>query len=537
MKNRRHLISVCSAAGALALSTLSFLGASLPAAASSSSSKVLTVGTFQGHKGQYTTIQAAVNAAKSGDWVLVGPGVYKESADLQNLPTTTEHGGFGGVLVTTAGIHIRGMNRTSTVIDGTKAGAPKCSSNPNDQQFGAVQDGAALGRNGIVVYKANNVSIDNLTVCNFLGGAGIAGNQIWWNGGAETAGIGLKGYEGSYLTATSTYFGEEKTAATYGIFSSQSQGNGAKWSNIYGSNFNDAGMYIGACLQLCDVTVDKAWMEYSALGYSGTNSGGAIVIKNSLFDKNKDGFDTNTQINGDPPAPQNGACPNNGTSPITHTHSCWVVMNNVFRDNNNPNVPQAGNAAAGPTGTGMTLSGGKNDTVMNNVFSKNGAWGILFIPFPDSGTPDVNQTCAGTGGVETPGFGCVYDPVNNKLSNNTFSKNGFFHNPSNSDFGQVALNPNEKSNCFIKNKAPNGTSPVNLAKQFPTCGVNRAEPAVPPTLLAQVLCDTGFGSCPAGSTYPVSTGVVMHPLPKLKTMPNPCVNVPNNAWCKNGAAV
>ncbi len=107
MKNRRHLISVCSAAGALALSTLSFLGASLPAAASSSSSKVLTVGTFQGHKGQYTTIQAAVNAAKSGDWVLVGPGVYKESADLQNLPTTTEHGGFGGVLVTTAGIHIR----------------------------------------------------------------------------------------------------------------------------------------------------------------------------------------------------------------------------------------------------------------------------------------------------------------------------------------------------------------------------------------------------------------------------------------------
>ena len=51
------------------------------------------------------------------------------------------------------------------------------------------------------------------------------------------------------------------------------------------------------------------------------------------------------------------------------------------------------------------------------------------------------------------------------------------------------------------------------------------------------LCDTGFGSCPAGSTYPVSTGVVMHPLPKLKTMPNPCVNVPNNAWCKNGSAV
>ena len=39
-------------------------------------------------------------------------------------------------------------------------------------------------------------------------------------------------------------------------------------------------------------------------------------------------------------------------------------MDSVFKDNNNPNTPKAGNAAQGPTGTGMTISGGKNDTVM-----------------------------------------------------------------------------------------------------------------------------------------------------------------------------
>ena len=137
------------------------------------------------------------------------------------------------------------------------------------------------------------------------------------------ANIGLHGYTGSYLTATSTYFGTRTTAAQYGIFSSDSAGP-ATWNQTYASNFNDSGMYVGACQQVCGITISHAWMEYNALGYSGTNSGGALVFENSQFDNNKDGFDTNTQIAGDPPAPQNGACPNGGTSPITHTHSCWV---------------------------------------------------------------------------------------------------------------------------------------------------------------------------------------------------------------------
>ncbi|HEY5110614.1 MAG TPA: hypothetical protein VII96_13485, partial [Acidimicrobiales bacterium] len=64
------------------------MGAGLLAACSSSSSsssttaapsgKVLLVGTFHGHAGQYTSIQSAVNAAKPGDWVLVAPGDYHE---------------------------------------------------------------------------------------------------------------------------------------------------------------------------------------------------------------------------------------------------------------------------------------------------------------------------------------------------------------------------------------------------------------------------------------------------------------------------
>jgi len=505
----------------------------------SGSGTVLLVGTFNGHAGKYKTIQSAVDAAKSGDWILVAPGDYHETADESGVKTDPAHGDMGGVMISTSGIHLRGMNRSTVVVDGTKNGATgACSSDPTAQNLGTSgSDGKTVGRNGIVVWKADNVSIDNLTACNFLAGSGDSGNEIWWNGGADSAKIGLHGYSGSYLSTTSSYYGDEKSAAQYGIFSSDAAGP-AVWNQTYASNFNDSGMYVGACQRVCGITINHAWMEYSALGYSGTNSGGAIVVENSQFDNNKDGFDTNTQINGDPPAPQNGACPHNGTSPITHTHSCWVFMHNNVHDNNNPNVPQAGTASQGPTGTGMTLSGGRNDTVMDNTFANNNAWGFLMVPYPDSNTPEYNQSCTGTGGVESGAFGCVYDPMNNALLHNTFSHNGSFGNPSNGDYGQITLTGGQPSNCYVGNTAPSGSTPANLEQLQPVCGKTTTAGNTGGPLLAQVLCDTGGGPCAADAVYPATTGVVMQPLPKgIPTMPNPCAGVPSNAWCSGGKPI
>jgi hypothetical protein len=150
----------------------------------------------------------------------------------------------------------------------------------------------------------------------------------------------------------------------------------------------------------------------------------------------------------------------------------------------------------------------------------------------------MNQSCSGTGGVETPGFGCVYDPMNNTLKNNTFINNGFFGNPTNGDVGQLVLNANKPANCFTGNHATTYV-PANLPTAYPTCGVNRSGADAPAELLAQVLCDTGFGSCPAGSSYPKTTGVIMHPLPvaQLKSMQNPCAGSPDNRWCKGGSPI
>ena len=102
----------------------------------------------------------------------------------------------------------------------------------------------------------------------------------------------------------------------------------------------------------------------------------------------------------------------------------------------------------------MTISGGRFDTVMDNTVTNNGAWGILFVPYAQEGKPSLHQTCAGAGGHEVPGFGCVLDPEGDALLDNTFSHNGYFGNPSNSDFGQITLFGGEPQNCFRRQRRP-----------------------------------------------------------------------------------
>ena len=538
-------LRIASGAGVGALLASLLSAVSAPTGAGASSGHVLLVGTFHGQRGQYQSIQAAVNAAQPGDTILIAPGDYHPDTDLLHPPTArqAELGDFGGLLITTPDLTIRGMNRNSVIIDGTSPRAPvPCDPAPQYQELGARSaKGKQLGRNGIVAFQADNVTIGNLTACNFLNGSGSAGNGIWWNGGSDTGKIGLKGYSGSYLTTTSTYYGNPTVGAAYGIFSNGAAGPAA-WNQIYASNFDDSGMYVGACRQVCNVTINHAWMEYNALGYSGTNSGGAVVIENSRLDNNQDGFDTNTQIGGDPPPPQNGNCPGGRISPLTHTRSCWTFIHNVVDDNNNANAPIApgGYPAAGPVGTGMTVSGGRNDTVMDNTFSGNGAWGILFVPFPDSDKPFPGVTCANSGGAEMSGFGCVYDPEGNALLHNTFSNNGFFGNPTNGDYGEITLETGHPQNCFAGNVAPNGSTPPGLETSQSVCGPLTTATQTGGQLLSEVLCDTGFGSCPPGSTYPKpsTTGVVIHPLPNnLATMPNPCRGLPANAWCRGGRPI
>ena len=93
----------------------------------------------------FQTIQAAVNAAHPGDTILIAPGRYKEA-----------------VVVKTPHITIRGLDRNKVLIDG---------------EF--------KRSNGILVNKANDVTIENLTACC------NTSNGILWSY--------VTGYTGHYL--------------------------------------------------------------------------------------------------------------------------------------------------------------------------------------------------------------------------------------------------------------------------------------------------------------------------------------------------
>ncbi len=534
------------------------------ASAATSRARVLYVGAFGGiatpKSSTFKTIQAAVDAAKPSDWILIAPGDYHETGDMgADAPSASDvsDGWYGGVDISTPRVHLRGMNRNTVIVDGTlsKASTPCSSAASNQNTLGGK------GRNGILIWKANGVSVENLTVCNFLAGSGDAGNEVWWNGGSGSSKIGLKGYVGNYLTATSTYFkGSDPknpsvcaTCALYGIFASESTGP-ASLSNLYANNFSDSGLYVGACQRICNVTIDHAWMEDNALGYSGTNSGGRVIIENSKFDNNKDGFDTNTALTGDPPPPQDGRCTGAGSRT-----RCWVFTHNTLEKNNNPNVPISGTAGLGPTGTGMTISGGRFDTITNNTFIDNGAWGMAFVPYPEGNRSSDGRTCRGTGGIvatslKISGLRCLYDPWGGMLSNNTFSGNGFFGNPGNADYANLIVGGGRPVNCFSGNveydaslshmlgpatsgnakDGHSGQTPARCGTLTPRVGIFGTNTDV--NLAVQLECDAGLlsGSACSSAHYPQATAVVMQPLPTLSSMANPCAGVPANLWCPHG---
>jgi hypothetical protein len=481
--------------------------------------RVLQVGTYRGNPGGYRTIQAAVNAASSGDWILIAPGDYRET------------GASGaGVYVSTPGIHLRGMDRNGVVVDGTASGLP-CSADP------AAQDSTSGGRNGIEVYKVDDVSIENLTVCNFLNGTNGGGNQIWWNGGDGSGVIGMGSYHGAYLTASTTYYSDSKNSS-YGIFVSNASGPGMI-EQSYASNMSDSDFYVGACPD-CNAVLRAVHAQNSPQGFSGTNAGGHLVLERSEWDHNRVGIASTTLANDDRPSPQDGTCPDQPGK------SCTLFQGNYVHDNNTANTPAQGIAASVPIGTGIIISGGRNDTVFGNLVVNNGAWGILINDYPDGTFP----YCSGGDAffnppspfdqILGPVIPCYFHAFGSHVAFNFFSGNGSFGNVTNGDLANAALDYPVKD-CFSANfdlKSGQPTSaPANL--QDPSVAGTCQGPWVAPvdqefTLFLQLLCDAfgpSSGACSSPNQYPTPTGVTLLPMARQAAMPDPCAGVPPNSWC------
>jgi hypothetical protein len=379
----------------------------------------------------FKTIQAAVDATVAGDWVLIEPGTYREEVK---------------VLYPHHNIWIRGMNRNTVILDGENKPAPG-------------------GSNGIEVYKDSNVWIENLTVRNFDRETpdGPGGNEIWWNGGADSNKIGAHGWYGKYLTAYDTGLN-----GGYGIFTNNETT--GEWDHIYASGMNDSGIYLGACPE-CKARITHAVMENNGLGYSGSNSGGNLVIENSVFNHNTTGIAPNSENPGDGPPPQNGACPPHahlkwsaeknmwvGKLPSytsTEIAHCTIFRNNRVEENNNLNAPDNPSSGAAPWGAGIELPGVYGDLVEGNIIKNNPTDGVMAFEYPNP-FPFAADTVD-------------FQLAGNKIANNTFEGNGYGPvNPEHNYEGDVMMagglfgTQTSTNNCVSGNSYTDAVWPENI---------------------------------------------------------------------------
>ncbi|MFN2581744.1 MAG: hypothetical protein ABR498_03270, partial [Candidatus Dormibacteria bacterium] len=427
---------------------------------------VLLVGSYNGVAGEYTTIQAAVNAAQDGDWILVGPGVYHEKGYDATGCTDDCKPRPSEVLITTPSLHLRGMNRDSVIVDGTNVsatqaagtipvGSPACSSDPAVQDPGVMIGNNRYTREGIQVYQASGVHIENLTSCNSMD------NQIWWNNGDGTGNQQPLAAYGDYISATSTFYKDASSpSGQYGIFTSDVEGP-AYIDNSYANNMTDSAYYVGACRN-CNTTLERAHAETSALGLSSTNAGGNLIVENGEWDLNRTGLVSNAQNNDDWPSPQYGQCvapspPPTGAGP----NSCYVIRGNSIHDNNNPNTPGSGLTAVSAVGTGVELAATQHISVVDNTVYNNGSWGIVAHDFPDPESGPAN--CQG--GIDIPPPPqevCMFFSRGNEIARNVMHDNGGFGNITNGDIANEASGgavppDSPEPNCFTGNTDTAGT--------------------------------------------------------------------------------
>src|SRR5438046_1587575 len=91
-----RVVAIAALVGASLVSAVIAPGA----AARTQRARVLLVGSFHGRAGQFSSIQAAVDAARSGDWILIGPGDYHERGDRDPRYSALSDVG-AGVMITT----------------------------------------------------------------------------------------------------------------------------------------------------------------------------------------------------------------------------------------------------------------------------------------------------------------------------------------------------------------------------------------------------------------------------------------------------
>ena len=253
------------------------------------------------------------------------------------------------VRVTTPYLTIRGEDRATTILDGELVRA-----------------------NGIHVIEADGVVLENLTARHFVA------NGFYWTS--------VQGFRGSYLTAFAN--------GDYGIYAFDSS-----WGRIehsYAGGHPDSGFYVGQC-EPCHIVITNVLAEDNALGFSGTNASGDMLIVNSEWRQNLGGIAPNT-------LDSEGLAPG---------HDVLIAGNHVH-DNSNRHAP-AKQIALPALGVGILVTGVHDNVIRGNLVEGHSTYGIVILPNLDdnlwltSGTRVEGNIVRGSGQADlalgAPGLG------------------------------------------------------------------------------------------------------------------------------------
>ena len=315
------------------------------------------------------TIGAAIRTYKAPPNILRVPEDFftiqtavdaAKPGDMISIAQNTYH---EAVEVHTANLTIRGRDRNGVILDGNF----KLS-------------------NGFKVL-ADGVVLENMTARHYVG------NGFYWTG--------IKGFRGSYLTAYAN--------GDYGIYAYDS--NTGQFDHDLAAGQPDSGFYIGYC-HPCHAIITNVISEDNALGYSGTNAGGDLVIRDSIWRNNMSGIAPNT-LDSEPNPPEYDT----------------TITNNLVENNNNFDAPA--DPLEYPTiGNGIVIGGGNDNHIYNNRINGHLYYGVLIVP-------NIDQH--------------FWEPSGNVVENNVITNSGV------ADLALSALSAG--NNCFSANNVGRTSPP------------------------------------------------------------------------------
>lgn len=294
-----------------------------------------------------------------------------------------------------------------------------------------VLDGEFELDNGIRVLGANGVAVENLTAVNYTA------NGVFW--------IQSTGYRASYITTYRT--------GDYGIYAFDSIKGQIEHSHTIGSR--DAGVYIGQCYP-CDAVVTDVIASHNGLGYSGTNSGGNLLIVNSVWHNNRVGI-----------------VPNSGSYELCYPERETTIVGNLVYDNNQADTA-AISVALLAQGNGILIAGGIANVVERNRVDDHFRTGIGLVPFleeaPNDDLPTEDEwslSCDESRElpIEDPGGAILWDSFDNVVRDNVVSNSGEADLTVASAGGDIST----FRNCFAGNEFAT-TAPTDLETLAPCEG-------------------------------------------------------------------